>query len=313
MTEPSLDRIWTLLLAARGQRDRLREHSPTFGLSFFGDTQPEITGADDANAALVWRGDKFDAGPGLPPEALDFVELYLPVLAAQSEHPVVVGHLGQSIDAQIATRSGDSCYVTGKENLTHLHRMRALCDAIVVGAGTVAADDPRLTTRLVAGPNPVRIVIDTERRLSGNQRIFSDADAETLLVCCADRISHDELGRKLIAAPRQGRGLDLRAVLEALTRRGLHSLFIEGGGVTVSRWMKAGLLDRLQIATAPVIIGAGRPGLSLPASETMRACRRPPYKLFKMGDDILWDFDLRGDTLESSEPSHHRQAPMRLH
>lgn len=312
MTEQRLDAIWALLLAARDRRVRSGGQAGSFGLRLSADGQPELTTADEAQAALIWRGDAFEVGPGLPPNAVDFVELYLPVLAAQPERPVVVGHLGQSIDAQIATRSGDSCYVTGPENLTHLHRMRALCDAVVVGAGTVAADDPRLTTRLVAGLNPVRVVIDTERRLSGEQRLFSDAEAQTLLVCCEDRIAEDKPERDLVAVPRNGAGLDLHAVLAALNRRGLHALFIEGGGVTVTRWMKAGLLDRLQIATAPVMIGAGRPGLALPASETMRACRRPPYKLFKMGEDILWDFDLRAEGADKGETKPSSGAPIRL-
>ncbi|NEV61836.1 RibD family protein [Thiorhodococcus minor] len=312
MTEQSLDAIWALLLAARDQRGRPGDQGRTFGLRLSADGQPELRTADDAQAALIWRGDAFEVGPGLPPDAVDFVELYLPVLAAQPEQPVVVGHLGQSIDAQIATRSGDSCYVTGPENLTHLHRMRALCDAVVVGAGTVAADNPRLTTRLVAGTNPVRVVMDTDRRLTGDQRLFSDGEAETLLVCCRDRVSQEEHAPNLLAAPRNGAGLDLQAVFAALRRRGLHALFIEGGGVTVSRWMKAGLLDRLQIATAPVMIGAGRPGLALPASETMRACRRPPFKLFKMGEDVLWDFDLRGEAPDHKESAPPRQAPVRL-
>ncbi len=70
-------------------------------------------------------------------------------------------------------------------------------------------------------------------------------------------------------------------------------MFVEGGGVTVSRWMNAGLLDRLQVATAPVLIGAGRPALQLPPAINMDAAQRPPHRLYRMGKDVLWDFDLR--------------------
>lgn len=314
MTDGLLSSTWSLLLAAREWRRRLDAAPAPFGIRASQDGGSERTDPEDPNAALIWSDGAFSVGPGLAPESSDLVELYLPVLGASDRHPVVVGHLGQSIDAQIATRSGDSCFVTGPGNLTHLHRMRALCDAVIVGAGTVAADNPRLTTRLVNGPNPVRVVIDTDRRLSRTERLFDDGEATTLLVCAADRIPAGVPEEDLIGIRRNGAGLHLETVLATLAELGLHALFIEGGGVTVSRWMTAGLLDRLQIATAPVMIGAGRPGLSLPPVETMRACRRPPYRLFKMGDDILWDFDLRSEPDASDDacrPCSH-EAPIRL-
>ena len=89
------------------------------------------------------------------------------------------GHLGQSLDGFIAAAREESLYVTGEENILHLHRMRALSDAVVVGAGTVAADDPQLNTRHVAGPNPLRVVFDPTRRLAGHYRLFNDDLAPT--------------------------------------------------------------------------------------------------------------------------------------
>ena len=88
-----------------------------------------------------------------------------PSAVARAARPITIGHLGQSLDGFIATHSGDAISVTGPENILHLHRLRALCDAVVVGAGTVAADNPRLTTRLVAGSNPVRVILDPACRL----------------------------------------------------------------------------------------------------------------------------------------------------
>ena len=93
-----------------------------------------------------------------------------------------IAHLGQSLDGYIATASGDSYYVTGPDNVRHLHRLRALADAIVVGAGTVARDDPQLTVRHVEGPNPVRVVLDPAARLDARRRVFSDGAAPTLVV-----------------------------------------------------------------------------------------------------------------------------------
>ena len=111
------------------------------------------------------------------------IDLYLPICSATDANPITVGHLGQSLDGFIATHSGESQFVTGEENILHLHRMRALCDAVIVGAGTVAADDPQLTTRHVEGASPLRVVLDPTRRLAEHYKVFNDDSADTLYVC----------------------------------------------------------------------------------------------------------------------------------
>ena len=110
-----------------------------------------------------------------PAEFCGEEELYAPC----AREAWVLAHLGQSLDGRIATRSGASHYINGPENLTHLHRLRALADAVVVGAATVALDDPRLTARRVEGANPVRIVLDPNRRLPVERHAFTEADAPT--------------------------------------------------------------------------------------------------------------------------------------
>lgn len=296
MPHPSDDtRIWALLLVLAGLRRQGGLPDASLGIWLSAEGRLETGDQDDPRAQLIHRDDGFIPGSRLPLQSRDLVELYAPLLGATAERPVVVGHLGQSLDARIATQSGDSRHVTGPENLVHLHRMRALCDAVVVGAGTVAADNPRLTTRLVDGPNPVRVVIDPRRRLLAEQRLFTDGEAPTLILCAATRLIADDRDDRLVGIPTDADGLSLEHALSALRERGLHALFIEGGGVTVSRWMTAGKLDRLQIATAPLLIGSGRPGISLPPAPSMNACLRPLYRLYRMGEDLLWDFDLRGE------------------
>ncbi|HVL57785.1 MAG TPA: RibD family protein, partial [Burkholderiaceae bacterium] len=227
-----------------------------------------------------------------PADAIELFALYRPLLEVPADTGYVVAHLGQSIDGRIATRSGDSRYVTGPQNLIHLHRMRALSDAIVVGARTVESDDPQLTTRLVPGRSPVRVIIDPSSRLRADRRVFRDGQAPTLLVRAAGADAAGVVATVLPVPCRDG-VLDLPALIAALHLRGLRVVFVEGGGVTVSAFVEQDCLDRLQIAIAPVIIGAGRDGLRLPAPATMRDCARPRHRVFRMGDDVLWDFELR--------------------
>jgi diaminohydroxyphosphoribosylaminopyrimidine deaminase/5-amino-6-(5-phosphoribosylamino)uracil reductase len=232
-----------------------------------------------------------------------FDELYGTLRDAPA-NPVTVAHLGQSLDGFIATRSGDSRFVTGPANLVHLHRMRSLCDAVVVGAGTVAIDDPQLTTRLVPGQSPLRVVIDPQRTLGAHYRVFSDGAAPTLVACGVSRLGRWALGpvvqggparhgrAELLGVPEAGTGLDLAALLAALRLRGFMRVFIEGGGQTVSSFLAAGLVDRLQIAVAPFLIGDGRPAIRLPPPAQLGDCKRPARRVYRMGDDILFDFDL---------------------
>ena len=177
-----------------------------------------------------------------------------------------------------------------------MHRMRALCDAVVVGAGTVAADDPQLTTRHVSGPSPLRVVLDPARRLEEHYRVFSDDAAATLYVCArsATRPEERHFGRAtLVAVDDHQDGVDLPELVRLLHARGCSRIFIEGGGVTVSMFLEANLLDRLQMAIAPLIIGEGRPAIRLPPPDSLSECHRPAYRVFRMGGDILFDCDLR--------------------
>ena len=281
---PGIDALWPLCLDIVAHR---RGHSAR---------RPWETGSP-----LAWDGPQGFALRGVwNDEAVELFDLIKPLLDRKpGGDPWVIGQLGQSLDGYVATHSGDSHYVNGAEILTHLHRLRALCDAVIVGAGTAAIDDPQLTTRHVAGRHPVRVLIDPALRLAPGLRALSDRQASTLLACdaaraaeAARRVGADQVLAVPALVDAEG-ALDLRALVSSLASRGLRVLFVEGGGVTVSRFIAQGCLDRLHLSVAPVIIGAGRPGLQLPRSATMRDCVRPAGRVFRMGPDVLWDLDLR--------------------
>jgi diaminohydroxyphosphoribosylaminopyrimidine deaminase / 5-amino-6-(5-phosphoribosylamino)uracil reductase len=224
------------------------------------------------------------------------LDLYLPITGAMPNQAVTVGHLGQSLDGFIATPSGDSCFVTGHENIVHLHRLRALCDAVVVGARTVEADNPRLTTRLVPGRNPLRVVLDSQCRLAGSYHVFTDGAAPTRRVCAAGaagaRLARDRGEDVLEVAHHHGK-LDLKEVLRQLHVRKCWRVFVEGGGVTVSSFLEADLLDRLHIAIAPLLIGEGRPAIRLAAHARLKDCMSVQPRIYRTGRDILYDCNLR--------------------
>jgi riboflavin-specific deaminase-like protein len=286
---------WSLVMAAADLADALTTAGRPATFSVGDDLQLTPAAPDDPTAIVEWqpgRGWSLLLPPDHPHYA--FIDLYLPICGASDTAPITVGHLGQSLDGFIATHAGDSQFVTGPENIVHLHRMRALSDAVVVGAGTVAADDPLLTTRQVSGPNPLRVVFDPGRRLDARYRIFADADAPTVYACSTSRVPAGEthLGTAEIIGLDGDETPSVAQLAAVLRARGCHRVFVEGGGVTVSAFLQAGLLDRLHMAVAPLIVGSGRPAIRLEPKALLRDCQRPAYRVFRMGGDVLFDCDL---------------------
>lgn len=288
---------WDMLRTLRreARRGAVPDGGCALGRDGAGRTVPLAAGDAAALVAIDGAGTWHALAP-VAADAAALFDLYLPLALAGPDRPFVIGHLGVSLDGQIATSDGGSYYITGQENIRHLHRLRALADAVVVGAGTVAQDDPRLTTRLVEGDSPVRVVIDPRRRLGDAFRVFTDGAAETLLCCEACRAADDGAchgGASVIGVPAdECEGLALAALLDRLRRRGLNAVLVEGGGVTVSRFLAQDLLDRLHLAVAPLLVGAGRPGLSLPPVGDLAKARRPRCRAIPMGADTLFDCDL---------------------
>jgi diaminohydroxyphosphoribosylaminopyrimidine deaminase/5-amino-6-(5-phosphoribosylamino)uracil reductase len=214
------------------------------------------------------------------------------IRAAPPDQPYVVAQLGQSLDGRIATSSGDSRWINGKDALDHLHALRAAVDAVVVGVGTVLADDPQLTVRRVAGTHPARVVIDPQGRAPDSARCFSDDGTPRYCVRASNAAAPE--GVRPIVLRRTGRNICPREIVQHLFRLGLRRILIEGGSDTISRFIDAGVVDRLHVLLAPIILGSGRPGLELmPISLVAQAMRPTAHTHVFPDGDVLFDCDLR--------------------
>ena len=287
------ERAWAAIRAFKSHVARARGQAEAFDLSL-GAVQPIATTALMLPGRVRVLADGSWRSPDVLSEAVaQLFDLHLPLACCPPGRRHVVAHLGQSLDGRIAPITGCSAGLTGPENYDHMHRLRALVDAVVVGAGTMRADDPRLTVRRVPGEHPARVVIDTEARLSGDFRLLHDGAAPVVYCHAHDVAPNPRLPAQVLqlAIRRGPEGLDLSDLLNALAVRGWSRVLVEGGGVTVSRFLAQGCLDRLQITVAPVLLGAGRLGIDL-AGGLCEGRRRPPVKRYLQGKDVLFELDV---------------------
>jgi riboflavin-specific deaminase-like protein len=219
-------------------------------------------------------------------------EVFGPLRHGTVDNLVVIGQIGQSLDGRIATASGHSKYINGPAGLEHLHRLRSLVDAVVIGVGTALADDPQLTVRRVEGPHPARVVIDPKGRLAASAKVLTGDGVRRLLVTAQDTRCALPSGVEIVALPAGNGHIAPHDILAALFERGLRRILIEGGADTVSRFLAAGCLDRLHVMVAPIILGSGRASFVLPPVERADQALRAPMRSFRLGDEVLFDSDL---------------------
>ncbi|TCK23593.1 riboflavin-specific deaminase-like protein [Ancylobacter aquaticus] len=217
--------------------------------------------------------------------------LYAPIARPRTT-PFIVAQLGQSLDGRIATPTGKSRDINGLCGLDHLHRLRSLADVVVVGVGTVVADDPRLTTRRVPGRSPARAVIDRTGR-SPRDAKWLEADGCHRIVFTHNGAGWpDDVDR--IGPESEPDIFEPARLIAALAARGHRTILIEGGASTISRFIDAGLVDRLHVCVAPIILGSGRPGLALRPIDGLEGALRPHVDTYLLDDgNILCDCDLR--------------------
>jgi riboflavin-specific deaminase-like protein len=257
---------------------------------------PDLEGAHACEAMAPIEDRWVDAvrafRDGKPLGEASWEAMFGPLRRGSVDDLVVIGQSGQSIDGRVATVSGDSRYINGAAGLQHLHRLRSLVDAVVIGVGTALADDPQLTVRRVSGPSPARVVIDPGGRLPATKRVLADDGVRRLIVCCqgGNEATTPEVER--VALPAADGHIAPADIVAALAQRGFRRLLIEGGAQTVSRFIAAGCLDRLHVIVAPIIIGAGPSSVGLPAIASVDQAMRARMHVHDLGGDVLLDCDL---------------------
>lgn len=222
-------------------------------------------------------------------------QIYAPV-ARRTGRRMLLAQIGQSLDGRVATVTGDARDISGPDGLAHLHRCRALVDGVVIGVRTALHDRPRLTVRLADGPSPARVVIDPQGRLPDDALVLRDDGCRRIVVQSVDRPR--AAGIEVLRLPRTGGVAGLirpDAIAVELEALGLRHLLIEGGGITIAGFLEGGLLDRLHVGIASLIIGAGPMSLTtaLPV-ESLAEAMRPRTTSVSLGSDLLVDCDLAG-------------------
>lgn len=216
--------------------------------------------------------------------------------------PFVIGQLGQSLDGRIATTNGQSKYINGEDCLTHLHRLRAVCDGVVIGVGTAIADNPKLTVRLAAGNNPARIVIDPNGRMPASTALLHDASVRRVVITRPETTLDLPADVEILRLAADAAGMiPPAAMVDALGNAGFKRLLIEGGGQTISHFVSDGCLDRLHLLVAPMIIGAGQAGLELSPISCLSQALRPTITPHKLGSEMLFDCDFRSQQQVAAE------------
>lgn len=211
---------------------------------------------------------------------------------------VVVAQLGQSLDGRIATATGASKYISGFEALKHLHRLRAEVDAVLIGVGTLIADDPALTVRHVEGKHPTRVVIDPNGRAPTDVQILNDGMAPVVFIT-KPGASAPEGVQQIELTPGDDGWFTPDDIVAALRKHGLSRILVEGGADTLASFLDAQAIDLLHVLVAPIILGSGKAGFSLAPIDQLDEAIRPRTTVHLFNDgDVLFTCDLRGGRRE---------------
>jgi diaminohydroxyphosphoribosylaminopyrimidine deaminase/5-amino-6-(5-phosphoribosylamino)uracil reductase len=257
----------------------------------------------DPNPKVAGGGAEFLEAQGIEilcgvcePQARELNEVFIKYI--HTGRPFVTAKCAATLDGRTAARTGDSKWVTGEESRAFVHELRHATDAVMVGAGTVAADDPLLTTRLKgrAGKDPTRIVLDPRLRTDPGARVLNHrSEAETILVAgreasASDRARVIRKGVQVLDVETREGLFDLDQLMDQLGRRGVASILIEGGSRTLGSAFRADIVDKVCFFYAPLVLGGddGIPICSGAGAENLRdGIRLDRIRTRRFGDDVM--------------------------
>ena len=209
--------------------------------------------------------------------------------------PLVTLKFAQTIDGRIATAAGSSQWISSERFKPLAHKLRATNDAVMVGVGTVLADDPQLTVRTVKGRNPVRVILDSGLRIPLDSKVLGNQEAAPTIIATTPHADETKLSRlrqmglEVLAIPTDGEGkVDLRHLLSALGKRGISSVLVEGGSSVITSLLRQGSADKLVIAIAPKIMGKGIEAVGeLNISDVNQSLKLSFARIHRVGEDLV--------------------------
>ena len=256
------------------------------------DPNPEVNGK--GIKILRSKGIKVDVGIR-ESECMQLNEHYFKFV--KTGMPYITVKYAQTLDGRIATKSGDSQWISSEASRRYVHRLRSINGGIMVGAGTVAVDNPQLTVRHVRGQNPFRIIVDSKLRIPIKSSVLTDANTYLTIIATTSNAPSrkTEAVRKLgaevwvVKKERNGR-VSLRDLLRRLGKREIMSVLVEGGSEIITSLLKAGLIDKMIIPIAPKIVGKGLEAIGdLNINKINNAISFSSFKTMKKGDDIIFE------------------------
>ena len=256
------------------------------------DPNPHVDG--NGLAALRSAGVRTHVGEG-EEEARKIVEAYLKLV--ETGLPMVTVKFAASLDGRLATRTGESQWITGDEALRLAHKLRAASDAIMIGINTVLVDDSRLTARDSLGEplerQPLRVVVDSKGRMPLGARMLGEPGHTVVAVGSIDDAARERIqtaGGEIVQAPSGNGGVDLAGLMRRLADRDVASVMVEGGGTLIGALFDKGLVDKVVACIAPTVIGgkdAPSAVMGLGAECLSDAVRLRRVEVEPLGRDVL--------------------------
>ena len=212
--------------------------------------------------------------------------------------PFITVKFAISLDGRIATKTGDSQWISSSDSLQLAHQLRAEHDAILVGIGTVLADNPRLNVRLVKGQDPLRVIVDGKLQIPASAHVLLDGASSNTLIATTEAADGNRLteiknlGAKVLVLPSEhpSQRVNLGALLAELSHHSIKSVLVEGGAKIITALLAARLVNRMVVAIAPKIIGQGIEAVGdLGITRLSDALTFASFKTAMLGPDLIFD------------------------